>query len=237
MTRRVSVLLASLLLFLLPRSVSSGPDCVAAVVARLGKATPADADAVLGFASRIPDGAPAAEGLFAALEVRRTDGARRVLQILEYFPGSSGEAVFTQISRVGHVGEAGGLGKLVVNLGKSRDDARSAASVLRFATNRIDPARVAHFEFDVPGGVVDLVDDAGNFFEFKTLDLDGYPEFLARKEFESIRDQGLIFHGAVGSETLTLVFENPIPSRWTALFDEILQPLTDQPNVNVIDGF
>ncbi len=216
-------------------------DCVAKVVAGLGRAAPADVDVIVKFASSLEDSASAGEGLIAALSARQSigDQAARVREVLFYFPAGEGRAVFEQLQKVAHVGEQGGLGDLVVNLGKSQSDAIGSAATLRYATTKMDPSKVARFEVTVPGGRVDMVDDAGDFFEFKSLDLSIYGDFVARIELGKIKNQSLLFQQAAaeGGKVLTLAFERSVPPAYQALFDEVLGPLIALPNVRFVNGF
>jgi hypothetical protein len=206
----------------------------------MGRAAPQDFDAVVGFAAGIERGSPAADGLLAALDSRKTvgDGALRARQILEFFPDSA-KGVFEQLSKIAHVGEQGGLGRFVVKLGQSQTDAQGAAAVLRYVTTRMNPSQVVQLEVTISGKIVDVIDDSGNLLEFKSLNLETYPEFLARREFEDIRDQGFVFQEFAASQgkTLTLVMENQVPAQWQGLFTDIVGPLLARPGVSFVDGF
>lgn len=208
-------------------------DCLPLLTAKLVKELGDDADAVFRIAAR---GSKASEGLAAALRARPDDAGLRISQILNNFPGANAEDVFEQLSLVK---EAAGFDKLVVNLAKQASDAQGAAAVLRYATTKISPNDIAEFEFEIVGGVADILTKQGDVLEFKSLNLDDFNSFIAAREFERIAEQGAIFQSyaqAQGTE-FVLAFENPIPTQHQALFDQIIGPLLQLPNVTFIDGF
>jgi len=220
-------------------------DCIALVVARLGRAPVADADVVVRFAAGVEKGSPAGDGLIAAIDSRRDDGITRVRDIIVLFDEPAARVQFERLSLVAHVGTDRGLGDLVVNLGKAEPSARGAEAVLEWATTRMDPSAVSRFEFRPPGAthVADMLDTSGNLLEFKNLRWDRYNGFTVRAEFrdglEQMRD--FIQYAEANGTTASFIFKRPIPAEFRTTFDElsleILGDLRNSTQYVVVEGF
>jgi hypothetical protein len=232
MRNRASIVFALFLTWLAATPLLARNDCLALLTAQVVKSLGDQATAVFRLASS--DG-PVSEGLAAALRSRQ-DGAVRVRQILDYFGEATSADIFGLLNQVKAVP---GLSDLVVNLGKQTNDAIGAAATLRYVTTQMDPAQLARFEFPVPGAIADAVDKSGNLFEFKALNLEEYPEFLVKQEFEDTRSQVELFEAYVQGtgKSVTLAFQNAIPASHKALFDSYFGEMLSRGTVKFVDGF
>lgn len=230
MTKRLLLLVA---LFGLPGSMRA-EDCVALVVAKLGKAAPADADAVVRLATTIERGSIAHNGLFAALSIGKERGPSLVRNVLEIFP--NGRPQFERLARVRDVPkvekELAALGSGVAN------QAKGAASEIRYTTDVLGPENAAQFQVEIPGGAPDVLDKLGNIHEVKYREWT-LPEFLIEDDLREILRQADNARGfaAAQGKAYTLAFEVPVPPAYQALFDSIFAEFRARPNVTIINGF
>jgi hypothetical protein len=224
MRNRASIVFALFLTWLAATPLLARNDCLALLTAQVVKSLGDQATAVFRLASS--DG-PVSEG---------QAGAVRVRQILDYFGEATSADIFGLLNQVKAVP---GLSDLVVNLGKQTNDAIGAAATLRYVTTQMDPAQLARFEFPVPGAIADAVDKSGNLFEFKALNLEEYPEFLVKQEFEDTRSQVELFEAYVQGtgKSVTLAFQNAIPASHKALFDSYFGEMLSRGTVKFVDGF
>jgi hypothetical protein len=225
-------------------------DAVAQVVATLGRQSASDADAVARFAAGLPSDSPAAEGLIAAIDARNKlqlargatpDGVTRARQILDLFgPSGSSEGVFTQLRLVK---DKPGFVELVVSLGSTADTAKGSAAALRWATTRMAVADISAFEFAIDGAVADIRTVAGDILEFKAHTWADKPQFLADKALRSMLPPNtnqldlLQAHALSEGRTFFLVFENPVRTVYSDLFDQVFGDFLARPNVTFVDGF
>jgi hypothetical protein len=237
MKKTTSVLLsASLLLALTMVGHSWAAVCPPRVLTRLGKALKADADAVIDYWKRVPSGSEVERGLVVAFEKLDDLAAHRVNGILQVFPQP--EVHFERIARLK---EVPGLDKEIADLGRGLENvnnAKGAAAELRYATDVLSPSEIARFQPEIPGGVPDILDGAGNLHEIKYREWT-LPEFLVRRDLEDILTQATNAQqfAAANGKVYTLAFEIPPPPIYKAVFDEIFAEFRSRPGVVIVEGF
>jgi hypothetical protein len=211
-------------------------DCVALVVARLGRATPGDADAVVRFAATIDRGSLAHDGLFAALSIGGDEGPSLVRNVLEVFP--NGRPQFERLARVRDVPN---VEKELAALGSgAANQAKGAASEIRYATDVLGPENVGQFQLEIPGGEPDVLDKLGNLHEVKYREwTSDTPPFLMASDLDGILQQADIAqrYAAATGKAYTLAFEVPVPSDYQQLFQTIFSEFMGRPNVFIKNGF
>lgn len=240
MKKRLLTILATAVLLTWSTAPANAADCVAKVVAKLSTGAIEDVDVVVKFAASIDESSDAARGLLAAIDARNAygDGALRTRQIIDYFVNAPPAALFEQLSKVEHVAR---FDEFVLNLSKSDTDAKGAAAVLYYITNKMNPSQVAAFEIPIPESLrrPDVQDVAGNLMECKAHDWDVLSSFIAELTFKDILKQAEVFQqfAAANNTNFVLLLANPIPPQHQAKFAQVFGPLLQLPNVQLVNGF